>query len=87
MDDKTLKETIKTLNKIRKTGRIAERTVVRWKSSIYNYAAIYTGGKWWITGTGRWYGGNVVFTAEQFTEIIKTAEKVEIATSWADIDG
>jgi hypothetical protein len=84
MTEATIKDTIRTLSKIRKTGRIAEGTVVKWKSSIYNYAAVYAGGKWWITGTGRWYGGNV-FTTDQFKEILKTAETASIATEWADL--
>lgn len=74
----------KTLAKARKT-KVAEGTVVRWKSNIYTYAGVYAAGTWWITGTGRFYGKNC-FTDEEFVDkVLAKAEIVEIATTWDEV--
>ena len=79
MSDKSVDETIKVL---RKSYRIADLTVVRFKSGIYNYAAIFDGGKWRITGTGARYGTNV-FTTKAFLEnVLGGASEVYVATDW-----
>ena len=87
MEDKGFKNLgkfIKSIKKVRAFS-VEEGTVVKWKSGVYNYAAIYAGGKWWITGTGRWYGGNVFDTAE-FMDVLAAASSVEVATTWTEVE-
>lgn len=79
-------DVIKTLKKaLKKHPVIAPGSVVVWKSSIYTYAAVYTGGKWWITGTGRWYGGNVFDTQEFVDKVLADARSVKVATAWEEL--
>lgn len=74
----------KTLAKARKM-KVAEGTVVKWKSNIYTYAGVYAAGTWWITGTGRFYGKNY-FTDEEFiNNVLMKADSVEIATTWDEV--
>lgn len=83
-------ETIKALSEdVSKSNRrkMKDGTVIRFRSSNdrYTYAAIYAGGRFWITGTGTWYGGNV-FDYEEFVErVLGTASKIEVATAFEEL--
>lgn len=79
--------TIKTLRKARKkkSNGIAEGTVVKWKSSIYTYAAVYASGRWWITGSGRWYGGNEFEDSEFKEDILAKADAAWVVSGWAEL--
>lgn len=65
--------------------KVKNRTVIRFTSGNYTYAAVYTGGKWWITGTGRWYGRNVFDHEEFVRDVLGAAGKVQVATRWETI--
>lgn len=75
---------IESVKKV-KAKAVAEGTVVRWKSSIYSYAAIYAGGKWWITGAGKYYGDNVFDNDEFVNDVLKDATSIEVATEFEEI--
>ena len=57
-------------------------TVVRWKSGGFNYAAIWAGSRWWITGAGRFYGKTTFTNSEFLKEVVETADDFEVATEW-----
>ena len=62
--------------------KMKDGTVIRFTSGRYTYAAIYTGGRFWITGTGAWYGGNV-FDYDDFVErVLGPSATIEVATEF-----
>lgn len=75
----------KAVKKVR-AGKVADGTVVKWKSSIYTYAAVFAGGNWWITGTGRFYGSNVFDSTTFINDVLAGAERVEIAVEWEEVN-
>lgn len=85
IEEVTMEATIKTLAKARKANRIQVGTVLRFTSGGYTYAAVYVGGKWWITGTGRFFGKNVFMPDEFITQVLQKVTSVEVATEWADV--
>ena len=64
--------------------KFADFTTLRFVFGGYTYGALYAASKWYITGTGGVFGGNV-FQNKRFLEIIAQAEKVEMATSWEEV--
>lgn len=66
----------------KKKARIPEGTVVRFKSSIYTYAAVWAGGFWWLTGTGYYFGGNKFAPKEFYAILERFASEIEIASAW-----
>ena len=78
-------DTLKTLTKARRAGKIENGSVVRFTNGGFTYAAIYVASKWWITGAGHWYG-KTSFTHEDFTrDILSVCETVELASAWKDL--
>lgn len=66
--------------------RVSEGSVIRFVSGgRYTYAAVYVGGKWWLTGTGKWYGGNVFDYEEFFTDVLACATDIQVATDWSTV--
>ena len=66
--------------------KFAEGDVVRWIGGGYRYAAIKAGGRWWITGTGNWYGTHV-FDYEGLIKALNRSDVtgVAVATTWREI--
>lgn len=64
---------------------VTEGTVIRFKSSIYTYAAVFAGSRWWITGSGRFYGRNVFTNKEFLDEVLAEASEVLMASQWENI--
>lgn len=64
--------------------RFPDGTTLRWRSADrYSYAALKAGGRWWITGGGSFYGGNV-FTYARLIDILRREDvsAIEAATEW-----
>ena len=80
MDIKALKKAIK----VAKGAQVDHGTVIRWRSGIYTYAAVYIAqmNSWFITGQGRYYGGNVIGNTEFVDEVLAKADAIEVATEW-----
>lgn len=79
MDEKELASVRKAFGKLNK---IPNGLVIKFVSGVYTYAAIYVGGRWYITGTGRWWGTNVFDHEDFIKRVIESSEKIEIATQW-----
>jgi len=84
-------DSVKVLRKAlskRKKNVVEDGTVVRFVSGgVYSYAAIYVNNRWYLTGNGYYFGGNV-FTNEDFMENVlgnSGTDNVEIATSFEEV--
>lgn len=68
-----------------KIPRFQNGLVIRFESNGYVYAAVHVSGRWYITGTGSWWGTNV-FTHNDFIEkVVQSADKIEVATEWEEL--
>lgn len=76
-----LKEDLGTVNK----RKMKSGMVLRYKSGQFTYAAVYVSGKFFITGTGGWYGRNVFDYDEFVTDVLGAADKVQIAIEFEDL--
>ena len=69
-----------------KRRRVKDGTVIRFVMlDKYTYAAVYVAGKWYITGTGKWWGTNI-FEHDDFVKAIGAATKMEVATEWEELE-
>lgn len=95
MSDKSedaVKVLTKRLKKKKDKGRkpFADGTVVAWVGGgLYKYAAIFAGGRWYITGGARFYGGKPSYSDEEFMNILgrPDATDVRVAAEWTVIEG
>lgn len=67
--------------------KFADGTVIRYKAADrFTYALLKTGGKWWITGSGAWYGKRT-FDYDEVVEILGRSDvtDIRVATAWTEI--
>lgn len=82
---KVLSKRLKNRNK----NRFKAGTVVAWTGGgFYNYAAIFAGDRWYVTGGGVFYGSRPLST-EDFLKVLERADttNVRVATDWTLIEG
>ena len=87
MSNESAKALRKVLSK-NKSKKVADGSIVRFVSGgTYTYAALFVAGRWYLTGNGYYFGGNV-FTNEQFIESVLGGcdeGSVEMAVEFEDV--
>lgn len=94
MGEITMQDAAASLRKMREEQHpVPEGSVVRFVSTAtnglkYHYAAIYAGGKWYLTGrNGEGYFGHQALTTEEFVELLakRAITEAELAVTWEAI--